>query len=139
MSFNSLFYPVLTGVLAFLIGQACLKRAIEPWVEYRSVIGRIAFGLLQYAQVVSISDKTEDPKQQKLLSDASKFFREQGGDLFAAACSLPWPISKFVVGKTKKACAELIAMSNSVGGESYETFSRCKSKLIKLLGLPDLK
>ena len=128
----------IVGVLGFLLGQISLKRCIEPWIEYRRALGRIAAGLIRYAQVVSIPSQTDHPDHRRLLSDARSFFREQSGELLAVAYSLPWPIRRWNWDKAVEASKELIGLSNSVGGEDSEAFIRYKSKLIRIVRIPDL-
>jgi hypothetical protein len=129
---------MIFGVLGFLLGQGLLKRFIEPWIEYRKVHGRIAAGLIRYAQVVSITTKTDDQGQKQLLSDARSFFREQSGELLAVAHSLPWPLRRWQWDRAIKASKELIGLSNSVGVETSEDFIECKSRLIGIIRIPDL-
>ena len=131
-----LLISVFFGVLGFLVGQGALKRGIEPWVEFQRVKGRIAFGLIQFANHPSVRQTGATDADMKELLLAKHFYRTQGAELMAAFYALPWCIRWILRSSPLLACRELVGMSDTIGFEFLADYKRHKALMVKALGIP---
>jgi hypothetical protein len=68
---------VITGVIVYVAGQIVSKFLIEPYQEYRKVVGEIVFALVFYA---SVSGGTKEERQD----EAWRAFRQNAARLRAS-------------------------------------------------------
>lgn len=76
---------VLIGVVIFVAGQAVVKFWIEPWYEFRALIGRIAHALVFYINVTDRPDLVAAATEQ----DARVAYRNLSGELWQRMYGIP--------------------------------------------------
>lgn len=113
---------VVVGVTVFVVTQGLAKLAIEPSLELRRVVGRIAHALVFYANVHANVGALPDGSADSV----QKVYRELASDLKAAAASIPhWargPMAWLGIippwNNIRSSANDLIGLSNSLHATS---------------------
>jgi len=113
------------GVIVFVLTQSLARLAIEPAVEVRRVIGRIAHALVFYADIHSNPGQNTPAEH----AEAKKAYRDLSSELHAAATSVPpWARRALATlkilpswGGLTTAAKTLIGLSNNVSGGMGQT------------------
>ena len=81
----SVFYTVVAGVGVFVVGQIVVKFVVEPWHDYRMLIGRIAHALVVYGYAHN------DPRFVTTASveDAKRELMNLSGELWQRSHAIP--------------------------------------------------
>lgn len=129
---------IFGGVLIYVAGQISLRFFIDPYHEYRKIVGEIADALVYYGNVSGAS-------REERWQEASTIFRQKASLLRVRAYAIP---CREWFGKIKllpswdsimRASTALIGLSNSVSGTDYDAMGRYRDEIIKTLGLPQLR
>jgi hypothetical protein len=81
-----IFWTVLASVAVFVVGQAVVKFLIEPWHEYRMLVGRIAHALILHAHVHSNLDLISPVP----VEEARCELRSLAGELWQRTNAIPF-------------------------------------------------
>lgn len=112
------FWTVLAGVAVYVLGQAVVKFFIEPWHEYRMLVGRIAHAMILYRTA------NNDPNlvSPVPLEEARRELRSLAGELWQRTYAIPLygALSRVFRGlpsrpEIREASGNLIGLSNSLG------------------------
>lgn len=113
------FLTVVAGVAVFVFGQAVMKFLVEPWHEYRTLVGRIAHAVILY------SNATDNPMvaSPTPVDEARRELRSLAGHLWQRTYAIPLygPLSRVcwwmpTREEIPKASGALIGLSNSMSG-----------------------
>lgn len=121
-----IFWTVVAGVAVFVGGQLVVKFFIEPWHEYRMLVGRIAHALILYRTANDVPGLVSPAP----IDEARRELRSLAGELWQRTHAIPFygPLSRVcwwipTHAEIRAASAGLIGMSNSLGGSLERAFS----------------
>jgi hypothetical protein len=126
---------VVLGFVVFVLGQIAQRFFIEPVQEQRRIIGRIAYVVLYYANVMALA-----PKQRQ--DQASEELRKLAGELRSTLWTVPWYRLFQGVGLVVKrediisASAGLVGWSNSVHMRDGTHAAQHMATVARALDLP---
>lgn len=140
---------IFGGLILFIVSQLCLKVIIEPIVELKKIIGKVARTLLLYAnQYHNPVELTEENLNNDLLASerqrTSSEIRSMAGELLGAVQVIPgYRMFSFLglvpsLSKIKDAKASLVGLSNSLwktksNDNVYEHVQKTEKELIESL------
>jgi len=133
--FQTAAITVLLGFVVFVLGQIAQRFFIEPIQEQKRIIGRIAYVILYYANVMALAPK---PRQD----EASEELRKLAGELRATLWIVPSYRLFQGLGLVEKreniisASAGLVGWSNSVHMRDGTHAARHMATVAKALDLP---
>jgi len=113
-----IFWTVVTGVAVFVVGQAVSRFIIEPWHEYRMLVGRIAHAFILFSTANAIPGLASPTP----LDEAHGELRSLAGILWQQVYAIPlyqtvarvcWWIPTY--DDIQVASSNLVSLSNSVG------------------------
>jgi len=124
----SVFAPLVVGVFLFVTTQAIAKTVIDPALELRRVMGRVAHALVFYANVHANPGDVSQDRMDK----AQETYRDLSAELRVGAMSIPsWGMGPLVatgivprLGSVKLAAEDLMGLSNGVHGIEQPGWSR---------------
>ena len=123
------------GVLVFVGGQIIVRFFIDPYHEYRKLVGEIADALVYYANVTGSS-------REERQHEASNVFRQKASLLRVRAYAIPrydWFVKANAVpawNSIMDASVNLLALSNDVYGTDHDAIHARREIIIKNLKLP---
>jgi hypothetical protein len=115
---TEVFWTVVAGVAVFVFGQAVVKFVIEPWHEYRMLVGHIAHAVILY----STANANPELVSPVPIEEARRELRSLSGELWQRTYAIPLygPISRVcwfapTWQEIREAASGLIGLSNSLG------------------------
>jgi hypothetical protein len=129
---------IVGGVSVYVAGQIITRFFIDPYHEYRKVVGEIGHTLVYYANV-SASSRREDQEE------ASTALRRNAGLLRITAHAIPAYKIYAKIGlvpgweTVMAASSALIGLSNGVYEAGHDEINRNRTRVITALNLPPLR
>jgi hypothetical protein len=131
---------IFGGVMIYVAGQILTRFFIDPYHEYRKIVGEIADALVFYANVYT----NPGVGTQERMDEASNTLRQKGSLLRVRSLAIPW-YGAFVTLRLvpswesiMKASGALFGLSNNIHRGDPEQNARRRDEVIKALGLPSL-
>ena len=137
----SVFWTVVAGVTAFVIGQAVQRFVLEPIQEQRRVIGDIANALLYLGNVGPLPQWLPDAASLVLPENhaqATRNIRLLAARLRATLCTIPfygwWAALRFIppAERIRKASQSIVGWSNSLQSGQPDAARQRTAELLRL-------